>query len=68
MTVKEKKQRKTWSKEYYKLKMRESRLRGKGKSPKTHYFITIEGKDYVFTKDKLTTIKPSQLKSNMIVI
>ena len=38
------------TKEYYKQKMRESRLRGKGKNHKTLYHITINDKTYVFDK------------------
>ena len=49
------------TKEYYKQKMRESRLRGKGKNPKTLYHIQINGETFVFDKSVLNKIKSHKL-------
>ena len=40
-------------KEYFRIKMRESRIRNK-----EVYYIVIEGKAYVFKKEQITKIKP----------
>ncbi len=48
---------------YFAKKMRESRARNK-----PYFYIEVDGKKYLFRKDKMSKIKPKQIDDSCVMV